>query len=342
MVNAIPRLMREFAVPATSAQWLSTAFMLTMAVVIPATGWFLQRVTTRTAYALAMGLFLTGTALATLAPTFTVLLVARVVQASGTAVMMPLLMTTMMTLVPPQERGKVMGNVTLVMSVAPALGPAVSGLLLRARLVAADLRRRAAHRGRRRHPGAARAGQHRRHPPAPGSTCPASSLSAIGFGALVYGLSGLGDGGRATHTVPPAVVTAIGVLALVAFVRRQIVLQRGTGALLDLRTLTFAPVRRLARRDVPGLHGDDGRDDPAAALPAGRPAPQHPDDRAAAHARRARDGAARPGRRSRLRPVRRPAPRGPRRGRDGGRRWPSSPASAPTPRRGCCWSTTSR
>ena len=44
--------------------------------------------------------------------------------------MMPLLMTTMMTLVPPQERGKVMGNVTLVMSVAPALGPAVSGLLL--------------------------------------------------------------------------------------------------------------------------------------------------------------------------------------------------------------------
>ena len=49
MVNAIPRLMREFAVPATSAQWLSTAFMLTMAVVIPATGWFLHRVTTRTA-----------------------------------------------------------------------------------------------------------------------------------------------------------------------------------------------------------------------------------------------------------------------------------------------------
>ena len=47
MVNAIPRLMRDFAVPATSAQWLSTAFMLTMAVVIPATGWFLQRVTTR-------------------------------------------------------------------------------------------------------------------------------------------------------------------------------------------------------------------------------------------------------------------------------------------------------
>ena len=81
MVNAIPRLMRDFAVPATSAQWLSTAFMLTMAVVIPTTGWFLQRVMTRTAYGLAMGLFLAGTALAAAAPTFGVLLAARVVQA---------------------------------------------------------------------------------------------------------------------------------------------------------------------------------------------------------------------------------------------------------------------
>ena len=55
MVNAIPRLMRELRCHARAAQWLSTAFMLTMAVVIPVTGWFLQRVTTRTAYALAMG-----------------------------------------------------------------------------------------------------------------------------------------------------------------------------------------------------------------------------------------------------------------------------------------------
>src|SRR5262245_58961397 len=45
MFNALPSLMREFAVDVTTAQWLSTAFMLTMAVVIPVTGWFLQRVT---------------------------------------------------------------------------------------------------------------------------------------------------------------------------------------------------------------------------------------------------------------------------------------------------------
>src|SRR3954453_9268709 len=130
MVNAIPRLMDEFDVTARSAQWLSTAFMLTMAVVIPVTGWFLQRVTTRAAFATAMAVFCTGTLLAAVAPTFGVLLAARVVQAGGTAVMMPLLMTTLMTVVPEGDRGRVMGNVTLAMSGAPALGPAVSGVIL--------------------------------------------------------------------------------------------------------------------------------------------------------------------------------------------------------------------
>src|SRR3712207_4821783 len=97
MVNAIPRLMSEFEVSARSAQWLSTAFMLTMAVVIPVTGWFLQRVTTRAAFAVAMTVFCAGTLLAAVAPVFWLLVAGRVVQAAGTAVMMPLLMTTLMT-----------------------------------------------------------------------------------------------------------------------------------------------------------------------------------------------------------------------------------------------------
>lgn len=130
MINAIPRLMESMHVTEQAAQWVSTAFMLTMAAVIPITGWFLQRVTTRQGYAIAMGVFLAGTALCAVAPSFAVLLIGRIVQATGTAVMMPLLMTTLMTVVPEQDRGRVMGNVTLAISVAPALGPAVSGLIL--------------------------------------------------------------------------------------------------------------------------------------------------------------------------------------------------------------------
>src|SRR4051812_33860677 len=54
MINAIPRLMGAMHITEQTAQWLSTAFMLTMAAVIPITGWFLQRVSTRQAYATAM------------------------------------------------------------------------------------------------------------------------------------------------------------------------------------------------------------------------------------------------------------------------------------------------
>ena len=67
---------------------------------------------------------------ATIAPGFWVLLLARIVQASGTAVMVPLLMTTILTLVPIDRRGVVMGNVSIVISVAPAIGPTISGVIL--------------------------------------------------------------------------------------------------------------------------------------------------------------------------------------------------------------------
>ena len=130
MINAMPRLMADFDVTARSAQWISSIFMLTMAAVIPVTGWFLQRVTTRAAYTIAMSTFAVGTIICGTAPIFEMLLVGRAVQAAGTAVMMPLLMTTVMTVVPEQARGRVMGNMMLAISVAPAMGPALSGLIL--------------------------------------------------------------------------------------------------------------------------------------------------------------------------------------------------------------------
>src|SRR4029079_16786194 len=78
----------------------------------------------------AMSLFSLGTLFAALAPGFEFLVGARVVQASGTAIMLPLLFTTVLQLVPEQSRGRVMGNISIVISVAPAIGPTISGLIL--------------------------------------------------------------------------------------------------------------------------------------------------------------------------------------------------------------------
>lgn len=96
---ALPRLMADLHVTAGRAQGLSTAFML-------------QRLSTRMVFGLAMGLFSLGTLLAAVSPGFVPLLLARIVQASGTAIMLPLLMTTVLTLVPERGRGAVTGNIS--------------------------------------------------------------------------------------------------------------------------------------------------------------------------------------------------------------------------------------
>ena len=130
MAVAIPRLMRDLNVTAGAVQWLTTAFLLTVSVVIPVTGFLLQRMNTRPIFVWAMSLFTLGTLIAALAPNLQVLVLARIIQASGTAIMMPLLMTTVMTLAPPETRGKTMGFISTVISVAPAIGPTISGVIL--------------------------------------------------------------------------------------------------------------------------------------------------------------------------------------------------------------------
>lgn len=234
MVNAIPRLMTEFDVTARAAQWLSTAFMLTMAVVIPVTGWFLQRVTTRQAFTLAMLTFCSGTLIAALAPVFWVLVAGRVVQAAGTAVMMPLLMTTIMTVVPVHDRGRVMGNVSLAISVAPALGPAVSGGILAVTswrglfLVVLPVALAITAVSLRSLPDIG-------EPTAGRVDVVSVALAALGFGSLVYGLSGLGEGSGGS--IRPEVPAALGVVVVALFVLRQLRLQRSGEPLLDLRVL---------------------------------------------------------------------------------------------------------
>jgi DHA2 family lincomycin resistance protein-like MFS transporter len=235
VINAIPDLKDHFQVGNGAAQWLTTAFMLTMAVVIPVTGWFLQRVTTRQAFGLAMAVFCAGTLLAAITPPsmFWLLIVARVTQAAGTAVMMPLLMTTLMNVVPESDRGRVMGNVTLAMSVAPAMGPAVSGLILSSLswrwmfLLVLPIAGTIGVVGLRM---LKNVGE-----PTAGAVDFASvPLSALGFGGLVYGLSLVG---RDDALISPYLLIGGGIAVLAVFVWRQLSLQRGGSPLLDLRTL---------------------------------------------------------------------------------------------------------
>ncbi|HYH76657.1 MAG TPA: DHA2 family efflux MFS transporter permease subunit, partial [Arthrobacter sp.] len=237
---ALQRLMVDLGVDAPTVQWLSTGFMLTMAVVIPTTGFILQSLSTRAVFMLAMGLFAGGTALAAAAPGFEILLLARIVQAGGTAIMLPLLMTTILTLVPLAKRGAVMGNVSIAISVAPAMGPTVSGLILEhftwrfmfvfvlpVALAALAI-------------GA-------KYLTNVGETEKTKLdflsvlLTVPAFGGLVYGLSQVGGGHGGQSGPGPAAIAAlvIGAASLAVFVLRQLRLQKVEAPLLDLRAFNF-------------------------------------------------------------------------------------------------------
>jgi DHA2 family lincomycin resistance protein-like MFS transporter len=206
-----------------------------MAVVIPITGYLLQRFNTRPIFLLAMTLFSLGTLVATVAPNLPVLIIARVVQASGTAIMMPLLMTTVMTLVPANQRGRMMGNISIVMSVAPAIGPALAGFIINALdwrwifILVMPIALAALALGWRMMVNVTTP----RYAPLDIFSV---IVSAFAFGGVVYGLSGFSGEGHA-GSMSPFIPLGVGVVAMVVFVLRQLSLQKREAALLDLRTL---------------------------------------------------------------------------------------------------------
>ena len=234
MAVAIPRLMRDLNVTAGAVQWLTTAFLLTVSVVIPVTGFLLQRMNTRPIYMLAMSLFTLGTLIATLASNLELLILARVIQASGTAIMMPLLMTTVMTLAPPETRGKTMGFISTVISVAPAIGPTISGFILNYLswrwlfILVLPISLGALALGARRIQNVTTP----HHARIDGISV---ILSGVAFGGLVYGVSNIGVP-AAQGTVPAGIWSAVGAVFLIVFIFRQISLQKTGYPLLDLRT----------------------------------------------------------------------------------------------------------
>lgn len=237
---ALPVLMEALHISAAEGQWLTTAFLLTMSVVIPITGMLIQRVPTRSLFITAMTLFSVGTLVAAVAPGLPLLIVGRVVQACGTAIMMPLLMTTVITLVPEGQRGRLMGRISIVISVAPALGPTISGLILEVLswrwlfLLILPIAVTALIIGALRMPNVGVRKVAR-------IDALSVALSGLAFGGLVYGLSEVGAAANGAAMMNPLIPVAVGVAALALFVWRQLVLQREDRALLDLRTFTSRP-----------------------------------------------------------------------------------------------------
>ncbi|MGF7050298.1 DHA2 family lincomycin resistance protein-like MFS transporter [Paenibacillus sp. DS2015] len=127
---ALTELMTLLDIGPSTVQWLTTGYLLTLGILVPVTGFLLQWFTTRQLFIASLIFSIIGTLVAAMAPNFEILLLARVIQAIGTGLLLPLMFNTILLIFPMEKRGAAMGIIGLVIMFAPAIGPTISGLLL--------------------------------------------------------------------------------------------------------------------------------------------------------------------------------------------------------------------
>lgn len=127
---AFPILMKEFNVVGATIQWLTTGYLLIVAILVPISPMLVKRFPTKRLFQTAACIFTIGTIFCGLATSFPLLLVGRLIQATGTGISLPLMFNIILALVPMNKRGVVMGMAGLVTSFAPALGPTYGGIIV--------------------------------------------------------------------------------------------------------------------------------------------------------------------------------------------------------------------
>ncbi|MDM5246022.1 MULTISPECIES: MDR family MFS transporter [unclassified Lysinibacillus] len=231
---ALPTIMKDFGITTYSkVQWLATGYMLVSGILVPASAFFVTRFKNRHLFIAAMSVFTIGTIMAGFAPNFGMLLAGRMVQAAGASTMSPLLMNVMLTSFPREKRGAAMGIFGLVMIMAPAIGPTLSGYIVEHHdwrmlfqmiipfavisLLFAVWKLDNVMETREVH-----------------LDFPSVLLSTIAFGGILYGFSAAGDKGWSSPWVYGTIL--VGFIALMIFVLKQL---RMDQPLLELRIYKY-------------------------------------------------------------------------------------------------------
>lgn len=239
---AIPAIMRDLSIPVTTARWLSSGYILTMAIMMPLTAFLAKRIPTRRLYLGALTLFLVGIVANAVATNFSLMMTGRVVQAIGGGILGSLAQMVILTIFPAGKRGQAMGWWGLSSGAAPIVAPTLTGLIIDVAswriifyvasvvvvfslVVAFRVFRDVLETTR------------------PRFDMPSFFLSIFAFGGIVLGL---GNGGAyPMMSVQVLGVLAVGVCAGMAFVARQLRLDEpllNVGLLRASRTLALSAV----------------------------------------------------------------------------------------------------
>lgn len=120
----------SFGTDENVSQWLTTIYMLTIGITVPIVAHLSRRFTTRALILASIIIALIGGAIGAIAPNFLVLLLARVLQAVGAGITLPILQTIAMTRFPKGQNATAMGIAGIAMGFAPNIGPLIGGALV--------------------------------------------------------------------------------------------------------------------------------------------------------------------------------------------------------------------
>lgn len=124
-----PILMKEFAITTSTVQWMTSIYLLIVAIVVPLSAILKSSFKTKSLFTTANLLFICGVIIDAIAPSFALLLVGRAVQGIGTGIALPLMFNIIMEQVPASKVGFMMGVGNLITGVAPAIGPTFGGII---------------------------------------------------------------------------------------------------------------------------------------------------------------------------------------------------------------------
>src|SRR5215469_1055681 len=127
---ALATLQKEFNATLSDIQWVVTAYSLSLAAVIPLSGWLSDRYGAKRVFIVSQILFTVGSALCGLAWSHTALIGFRVLQGLGGGLIMPVSMAMLMRISRPDQRGRLMAVMGVPMLLGPALGPTLGGWLI--------------------------------------------------------------------------------------------------------------------------------------------------------------------------------------------------------------------
>lgn len=130
LTTALPPIVKDLNISITMGQWLTSGYSLAMAIMMPLTAFLINRFPTKKLYCSAIIIFIAGLMICCMAPTFPIMMIGRIVQASGNGILTSMAQVITLSIFPSEKKGSAMGWYGLSVGAAPVIAPTIAGIMV--------------------------------------------------------------------------------------------------------------------------------------------------------------------------------------------------------------------